>query len=53
MEGHFQIETWCLVMMFSLAFVFKTAKLWVLNVDVKASVPKYQDKGTITFQFKN
>ena len=47
------IETSWLLLAITLGLVYKLGKLSVLSFEVKSSIPKYQDKGTVTFSMKN
>ena len=47
------IETSWLLLAITLGLVYKLGKLFVLSFEVKSTIPKYQDKGTVTFSMKN
>ena len=47
------IETSWLLLAITLGLVYKLGQLFVLSFEVKSTIPKYQDKGTVTFSMKN
>ena len=47
------IETTWIILAVTLGLVYKLGKLFVLSFEVKSTIPKYQDKGTVTFSMKN
>ena len=48
-----ELEAYLLVLSLFLVFLYKCAKLFVLNYEIRGTLPKEQDKNSLTFSMKN